>query len=316
MENKQQYKDYYYILGITPDATSEEIRDAYGDLYEKYGPHVSVSGHDPDTLIKTFKDISEAYETLMDPNKRREYDQTNLPHLQKTHLRQLWGKMTGVDPTKDTISKNDANETNVQLEITLREAYKGIRRQIRIDEQLPCNNCINLKPVNRLQCGNCRGTGTQHNMREELVEIPPGAYDRMQRRLMARGKYDPRAQRNGDLIVDVKVRQHSFFTVLGRDVACTIPVTLLEAVLGGEVECPTPTGKVIMKLQPLTQSGRVYRLKGMGLAGADFLVTIEVTIPTQLSAEEVTLFRKLKDVSTIQNPRDSIIATLKAQDQS
>ena len=74
MEHKQQYKDFYYVLGITPDATTEEIRDAYGDLYEKYGPHVSVSGHDPDTMIKTFKDISEAYETLKVPARREAYD--------------------------------------------------------------------------------------------------------------------------------------------------------------------------------------------------------------------------------------------------
>ena len=60
MEHKSAFKDYYYILGLTPDATSNEIQEAYHELYEKYGPHVSVSGMDPEMLLKTFKDISEA----------------------------------------------------------------------------------------------------------------------------------------------------------------------------------------------------------------------------------------------------------------
>jgi DnaJ-class molecular chaperone len=65
-----------------------------------------------------------------------------------------------------------------------------------------------------------------------------------------------------------------------------------------------------MKIQPLTQPGRVYRLKGLGLAGADQLVTIDVLIPQQLTAEEVVLFRKLKDLSKERNPRESLFTNV------
>ena len=67
-------KDYYYQLGVRPDSTSEEIQEAYNELYEIRSGHVNVQGQDPDAMLKAYKDICEAYEILMDPNKRREYD--------------------------------------------------------------------------------------------------------------------------------------------------------------------------------------------------------------------------------------------------
>lgn len=310
---KTTYKDYYYILGVSPEATSEEIREAYSDLFNKFGPHVSVGGHDPEAMIKAFRDITEAFDVLSDPVKRKEYDQNSLPHTQKTHLRALWGKLTGVDTSKDGQQKHAAEETVIECEITLREAVKGAQRQFRIDEQLPCNNCLNMKPVQRLQCGTCRGTGNSHSIRTENVDIPPGQYDRSQVRVPNQGKFDARASRRGDLVLDIRIRPHQFFTVIGRDITCTVPITILEAILGGEIEIPTATGKVFMKIQPLTQSGRVYRLKGMGLGGADLLATMDVVVPHQISVEELELFRKLKAVSTFKNPREELLANLAQQ---
>jgi DnaJ-class molecular chaperone len=106
------------------------------------------------------------------------------------------------------------------------------------------------------------------------------------------------------------LRAHQFLQVLGRDVTCTVPVTIYEAVLGAEIEVPTATGKVIMKIQPRTQAGRVYRLKGLGLAGADQLVTVEVTTPQQLNDEELRLWQRLQNMSQDANPRASLDAKL------
>jgi len=318
MESKpQQYKDYYYILGVSPDATSEEIQEAYGELYEKYGPHVNIHGQDPDAMIKALKDISEAFETLNDPDKRKEYDQHNLPHLQKSHLRSLWGKISGLDSSKDGIpAVNAAAETRVALDITLKEAYKGCIKSVRIDEQLPCKHCTGMKPLDKLQCRYCRGTGNTYTPREEEFSIPPKVQQGVEFRLPGKGKFDTRVQRSGDLVGQVQIKQHPFFHVLGNDVTCNVPITILEAILGGEIECPTPTGKVLLKIQPLSQSGRVYRLKGLGIAGGDFLVTVEVVVPSQISADEVALFRKLKDVSTLPNPRAAIFDQLRASNQT
>src|SRR5438128_292695 len=119
MDAKPYFKDYYYVLGVSQDATSEEIQEAYHDLYEKYGPHVSVSGQDPDMLLRTFKDISEAYEMLMDPARRREYNVKNDHHFQKGDLRALWGKFAGSPVAKPESSKGKpASDQEVEMEVT------------------------------------------------------------------------------------------------------------------------------------------------------------------------------------------------------
>lgn len=301
------FKDYYYILGVSPEATGEEIQEAYHDLYEKYGPHVSVSGQDPEMLLKTFKDISEAYETLMDPAKRKKYDDQNKNHIHKGDLRALWGKIAGV-PTREAAKREQkaAPDTEIEITVTLREAMKGSRKQIRLEEPKPCEDCSGLKPVQRLQCPNCRGLGYTTAERIEEVELPSGLYGGQEIRRPGLGKFDLPAGKNGDMVLTIKLANHPLLGVLGRDITVSVPITIYEAVLGAEIEVPTATGKVIMKVQPRTQSGRVYRLKGLGLAGADQLVTVEVQTPQNLSEEELDHYRKLKELSRDPNPRESL----------
>ena len=119
-----------------------------------------------------------------------------------------------------------------------------------------------------------------------------------------------RAGRCGDLVIQIALREHNFFKTDGHNLTCTVPVTLYEAILGGDIEVPTVTGKVIMKIHTLTQSGRIHRLKGLGLAGGDLLVSIEVTIPQKLQSEEVELFKRLEKMSTMPNPRNAVFEKL------
>ncbi|CAN5671590.1 hypothetical protein BH10CYA1_BH10CYA1_42200 [soil metagenome] len=304
-------KDYYYILGVRPDATSEEISEAYHDLYEKFGPHVSVQGMDPDILIKTYKDIGDAYEVLMDANKRREYDKlSSNVRNSSSDLRALWTKHATTEQDRDRMPKVQAMAIEMELEVTLKEAIKGTRRQVKISDPKPCAECSGQRAVNKMQCQNCRGLGYFNVERNEEIDLPTGLFDNLDVRIADKGRFDLRAARHGDLIIKVRLKQHPFLTVLGRDIVCTVPVTIYEAMLGADIEVPSATGKVVMKIQPLTQPGRVYRLKGLGLAGADQLVTTEVVIPQQLNAEEVALYRKLKELSKEPNPRDTIFSKL------
>jgi molecular chaperone DnaJ len=297
-------KDYYYILGLTPTASSAQIQAAYEQLYDRFGPHVSVSGNDPEMMIKTYRSICEAYEVLIDPARRADYDKKAGSHLQKGDLRGLWGKTTGAsDPT----TTHSVEDTRMDIEVTLREAIKGALRQIRIEEQLPCQHCVSMKPVQRLKCEHCRGVGFLRNARLENIQLPPGLFHGKEVRIPNKGKFDQRANRHADLVLPITVKPHSFFTCTDRDLSCTVPITILEAVLGGEIQVPTATGKVIMKVQPLTQNGKQYRLKGMGLGGGDLLVSVQVVTPSQISVEEVELFRKLAAHSTMKNPREEIM---------
>jgi DnaJ-class molecular chaperone len=107
-------------------------------------------------------------------------------------------------------------------------------------------------------------------------------------------------------VIKIKLRHHAVLGVLGRDITVNVPVTLYEAMLGAEIEVPTATGRVVMQIKPLTQPGRVYRLKGLGLGGADQLITIDVIIPDKITAEEVELFQKLRKMSKEPNPREAL----------
>ncbi len=302
-------KDYYYILGTRFDATSEEIQDAYGELYNKFGPHVTASqGSDPDAMMKAYRDICEAYEVLMDPVARREYDKKSKAMRQSVaDLRALWTKHSAARASGEHAAmKVQALAFETEIDVTLREAVKGCTKEIRIADPKNCLECADWKPINKRQCPNCHGVGYLNVERLEHVELPAGLYDEMEIRKPNQGRYDMRASRNGDLIVKIKLIPHPVLHVLGRDLICTVPVTIYEALLGAEIEVPCAAGKAVMKIQPLTQSGRVYRLKGLGLAGADQLITIDVVLPQHLSAEEVNMYRHLKDLSKEPNPRENL----------
>lgn len=306
MSGTAPFKDYYYILGVHPSAGMREIQQAYQDLYDKFGPHVTLTGIDPEAHIKAFKDINEAWETLSDPRRRRQYDESNKGLFQKSDLKNLWNKVTGTEQ----MPKQDApTDIRVVTAISLREAAKGCQKDVMVEDRKPCPPCLNLKPMDRARCLECRGAGFTRVERQEVVSIPAGVVPGQEFRFPGKGKADPKTGRSqGELIVEIAYKEHPYIRAEENDLHITVPVTVYEAVLGGEIEVPTATGKVAMKIQPLSQQGRVYRLKGLGLAGGDFLVTLEVIVPKTLSSEEVILFRKLAENSSQENPRTDMLA--------
>jgi DnaJ-class molecular chaperone len=307
------HKDYYAVLKIRGDATAEQISDAYYALYEKYGPGVDIESKSPEeaeAIAKNYQDLLDAYEILGDGRRREEYDRAAERRRQQSgDVRALWSKVSGNVPPMGG-SGDDAKQPKiqalayeVQAEVSLKEAIKGTRFSFTIGDPTPCEDCAGMKPVNRMQCQTCRGLGYFNVNREEEVVLPANMYNGMEIRKPELGRYDLRACRNGDLIIKVKVKEHPHLTIIGKDLQCTVPVLLYEAVLGAEIEVPTATGKVVMKIQPLSQPGRIYRLKGLGLGGGDQLVKIEVLIPQKISGEEIALFKKLKEMCQEPNPR-------------
>jgi DnaJ-class molecular chaperone len=313
------HKDYYAVLKLRGDATAEQIAEAYYSLYEKFGPSVDIESLPPEEaeqIMKGFQDIQDAYEILGDGRRREEYDRAAERRRQQSgDVRALWSKVSGNVPPMGGGAEGDSKQPKiqalayeVQAEVSLKEAIKGTRFSFTIGDPTPCEDCAGLKPVNRMQCQTCRGLGYFNANREEEVVLPPNMYDGMEIRKPELGRYDLRACRNGDLIIKIKVKEHPHLTIIGNDLQCTVPVLLYEAVLGAEIEVPTATGKVVMKIQPLSQPGRIYRLKGLGLGGGDQLVKIEVLIPQKISGEEIALFKKLKEMCKDPNPRRDFFA--------
>lgn len=317
----QAPRDFYYVMGVSPNASTDDIHEAYSQLTNRLGPHSAAADDDPELQARTWKDIELAYQTLSDTAKRREYDKNSAVFRQTSDVRALWNKVTSgvqnvvqstqqaqTQEIKNVQGKIQAQSLEMELEVTLKEAVKGCHRQLIINDPKACEECINLKPVNRMQCPTCRGVGYFTVDRKVEIDLPRGLYDGMEIRRTNQGKWDMRAGTYGDLILKIKLRPHPVLGVIDRDITINVPVTLYEAMLGAEIEIPTATGKVVMKIQPLTQPGRVYRLKGLGLGGADQLVTVDVLIPSQLNGEEVKLYQKLKELSKEKNPREALFA--------
>ena len=101
------------------------------------------------------------------------------------------------------------------------------------------------------------------------------------------GRYNLCAQKHSDLVVKIKICQHPYLELTGKNIICTLVVPFFEAVLGKKIFVPTIVGKAMIKLYPLTASGKIYRLKGHGLAGGDQLINIEV-VPWQKSSKTLS----------------------------
>lgn len=165
--------------------------------------------------------------------------------------------------------------------------------------QQTCPHCRGSGTVITDPCPKCRGEGRVEESRKLSVKIPPGVDSGDRIRLAGEGEAGPQAGPAGDLYVEIHVRAHALFTREGADLLCTVPVSLMTAALGGQVEVPTLDGKVVLKIAPETQSGRVLRLRGKGVkpvrggGTGDLLCRIEVETPVNLNREQQALLRQL-----------------------
>lgn len=165
--------------------------------------------------------------------------------------------------------------------------------------QQTCPRCHGSGTVISEPCPRCHGEGRVEESRKLSVKIPPGVDSGDRIRLAGEGEAGPQAGPAGDLYVEIHVRAHAIFTRDGADLLCAVPVSLMTAALGGEVEVPTLGGKVVLKIPSETQSGRVLRLRGKGVkpvrggGTGDLLCRIEVETPVNLSREQKDLLRQI-----------------------
>jgi molecular chaperone DnaJ len=150
----------------------------------------------------------------------------------------------------------------------------------------PCPECDGAGTVVTDPCPTCGGTGAVTAERTVTVRVPAGISDGQTIRLAGRGAPGERGGKNGDLLVKVGVRTHPLFARDGDNVTLRLPVAYHEAALGATVKVPTLDGPVTMKVPAGTPTGRVLRVKGRGVPGkGDLLVTVELEVPANLSAE-------------------------------
>jgi molecular chaperone DnaJ len=165
-----------------------------------------------------------------------------------------------------------------------------------------CPQCAGRGMTVETPCPTCRGTGIEKRPRQVKVRIPAGVDDGQRIRVKGRGAPGRGGGPPGDLWVTVRVAAHNMFGRKARNLTLTVPITFAEAALGAEITVPTLDGTVVLRVPPGTRSGRTFRVKGRGVAdekgAGDLLVTVEVAVPTKLSAAEREAIEALATAST------------------
>ncbi|MEX1255127.1 MAG: J domain-containing protein [Dehalococcoidia bacterium] len=319
-------KDYYATLGVPKGATQKDIRQAYRRLARQHHPDVNPGDKASETL---FKEVNAAYEVLSDKEKRKKYDKygdqwqyaDQIEEMHRTSggarpqrfggdgggVRYDFGDLGDLGGVFESFfggggrSRAPRRVANVQqpVEITLEEAFRGTSRTLQLAAEEPCATCGGTGEIAGATCHVCNGAGVTLKARRLEVKIPPGVATGSRVRVAGEGQAGMGAQR-GDLYLIVSVRPHERFERKGDELYVDIDAPVTDAVLGGEVEVPTLTGRVMLTVPPLSQNGKTFRLAGQGMprlnaeGRGNLHARLRVKLPEQLTDRERELFEEIR----------------------
>ncbi|WP_237068057.1 DnaJ C-terminal domain-containing protein [Microbulbifer guangxiensis] len=314
-----EYKDYYQILGLQRDAKQDEIKRAYRKLARKYHPDVSKEEGAEDR----FKEVSEAYEVLKDPEKRAAYDQLGSGYRAGQDFRPPpnWdqgfefhgGGYTEADPEafSDFFESlfgragfahgfgggqrrqyhAQGENTHARIAIDLEDSYRGATRQ------------ITLKYSELGEDGRPRVRERKLN-----VKIPKGVTEGQQIRLAGQGQPGIGEGKPGDLYLEITFNPHPLYEVDGKTVYLTLPVAPWEAALGARIQVPTPEGQVHLTIPANSQSGGKLRLRGRGIPArepGDLFVVLKLVAPPASTEAEKAAYQAFREAFDF-NPRSGL----------
>jgi len=325
-------KDYYNVLGVGRNASTQELKKAYRQLARKYHPDVNPGDKSAE---ETFKKINEAYEVLSDKEKRKKYDKFGDQWQHADQFAQAGGKQGPYQGfSSSTFSRSGGTrfeggdigslfdeilrggggagfkprprrgqDIEYGVEVSLKEAFGGTHRMLSLQTQKPCPSCRGSGSQQNNICPNCRGAGIVPGTERLEVKVPAGVKTGSRVRLAGKGGHGASGGSRGDLFLLVKVKPHRLFERNGDDLKVSAPVPLTIAMLGGEVSVPSIKGvKLALKIPPETQNGRTFRLTGQGMpklgkaTRGNLIARADIVLPDKLSAEEKDIFKKLKQL--------------------
>ena len=306
-------KNYYEILQVTPDSSNAEIKSAYRRLARKFHPDINPASADK------FKYITEAYSTLINPEKRHnynilngffetaktntsrnqeEYKEEKTPSEKKTGRTEFKRKKSYSDKVfKDTINdifkdftqketkKNtpvNGEDITADVTISIAEALKGTTRTVNILHTKVCPKCKGRKFINGAKCSECSGTGECSEYKKITVKIPEKVKNNTRLRIKGEGNSGKNNGKNGNLYLNVHIESNSNIKYDGLNVYYNMPITPFEAVLGGTINIKTLEGNIALKLPAKTNSGQKFRLAGQGVKQKNKSGDIIITVHIEI----------------------------------
>ena len=343
-------RDYYDVLGVDRGVDEGDLKKAYRRLAMKYHPDRNPDDADAETR---FKEASEAYEILSDPERRQAYDRFGHAGVDPNQggggfgFESNFGDIFG-DVFGDIIGCGRGRSNGVargsglrySLGLSLEQAVSGDTVEIRIPVLSACEDCDgsgaapgsspqtcpDCQGVGQIRvsqglfslqqtcprcrgqgriitdpCRSCNGAGRVEKRKTLSVKIPAGVDTGDRIRLSGEGEAGMNGGPPGDLYVQVEVQEHPIFVREGRHLYCEVPLSFVDAALGGELEVPTLDGRVKLKIPAETQTGKVFRLRGKGVTQVrasgvgDLLCKIVVETPVKLTEEQKDLLRQFQN---------------------
>jgi curved DNA-binding protein len=319
--NANGYRDYFKVLGVERSADADTIKRAFRKLARQYHPDVNPGNKDAEAR---FKEISEAYEVLSDPDKRRRYEQFG----------QYWSQVGGPggaapggfdvdfgrygnfdDFINDLLGRFGGSSgfpggaagfgfgTGFPGGFPGGFGAGGRSGQANLDAQ------ATLSLTFSEAFHGCERTLAVNDERVQ-VRIPAGVRNASRLRLKGKGNLQPGTGRRGDLYLDIQLQPHPIWRLDGDQLRAELPLSLDELALGGEVTVATPDGEASVQVPPGMTLGRSLRLRGKGWPGkggrGDLLLTPVLHLPETLSSEERSLLERLRQVRSA-DPRQGWI---------
>lgn len=320
-----KFKDYYQTLGVARSASQQEIKTSYRKLARKHHPDANKGDKASE---EKFKEISEAYEVLKDPEKRKRYDMLgsnwkagadfkpgaggegnfggfdfDFGNFQRgtggggggfsDFFEALFGQAGGpFGGAQGAGSRFGTRQSRPHAQQTGRASLRPHEQQADIE--------LSVEELARGAQRTLKVTPQGEKAKTIEVKIPKGVRAGSKIRVAGQGAMTPTGR--GDLILRIKVRPHKDFTIDGDNLVCEVTLKPGVAVTGGQASVPTLDGPVKIKIPALTQSGRTLRLKGRGLpvlkqtTTGDLLVKVKISVPENPSDKEQELYAKLAEI--------------------
>ena len=300
------YKDYFQVLGVDRSADAGAIKRAFRKLARQYHPDVNPGDKAAEAK---FKEVSEAYEVLSDPEKRRKYEQFG------QYWNQAGGMGGGGVPGMDVDFGRYGNFDDFINDLLGRFGGPGGGSGFQ-GGGFPRGAQASRAPVNldaeatvSVSFSDAfRGTERTLSVNDERVQvrIPAGVRNGSKLRLKEKGNLQPGTGRRGDLYLNLNVQAHPVWRLDGDQLRADLPVSFDELALGGTVSVMTPDGEAQVNVPAGTAPGRSLRLKGKGWPSrtgrGDLLLTLTLAFPKSWSAAEQQLLEQLRQ-SRSEDPR-------------